>query len=88
MSTGEACGSSVSAVAFGPRFFVLLAIGIVWIGPAFFDARFLYGLVAWNAFVLAAWAGDLWRLAGCRSSPRRQDLARPASAVACRRACV
>jgi uncharacterized protein (DUF58 family) len=70
------------AVAFGPRFFVLLAIGIVWIGPAFFDARFLYGLVAWNAFVLAAWAGDLWRLpAADRLRVRRTWLDPPALSV-------
>lgn len=73
------------AAAFGPRFFVLLAIGIVWIGPAFFDARFLYGLVAWNAFVLAAWAGDLWRLpAADRLGVRRTWLDPPALSVSSR----
>ena len=73
------------AVAFGPRFFVLLALGIVWIGPAFFDARFLYGLVAWNVFVVTAWAGDLWRLpAADRFRARRTWLDPPALSVSSR----
>jgi uncharacterized protein (DUF58 family) len=72
-------------VAFGPRFFILLAIGIVWIGPAFFDTRFLYGLVAWNALTLAAWAGDLWRLpAADRLRVRRTWLDPPALSVSSR----
>lgn len=73
------------AVAFGPRFFVLIGIGIVWIGPAFIDSRFLYGLVAWNAFVVTAWLGDVWRLpAADRLRVRRTWIGPPALSVSSR----
>ena len=69
-------------IAFGPRFFVLLAIGLTWIGPAFFEPRFLYGLVAWDGLVLVAWAIDLWRLPSPdRLRVRRTWLAPPALSV-------
>ncbi len=48
--------------AFGPRFFVLLLVGLVWIGPGIWDARFVYGMVAWDLLVVAAWAWDWKRL--------------------------
>jgi len=47
---------------FGPRFFVLLLAGLVWIGPGVWDPRFVYGMVAWDLLVIAAWAWDLRRL--------------------------
>jgi uncharacterized protein (DUF58 family) len=59
---GRAVRFSRFGVAFGPRFFTLLLIGFAWIGPAFFEARFLAGLAAWDALVLVAWAIDLRRL--------------------------
>jgi uncharacterized protein (DUF58 family) len=72
-------------VAFGSRFFVLMGIGVVWIVPAFVDARFLYGLLAWNVFVLTAWLGDLARLpAANRLRVRRVWLGPPALSVASR----
>ena len=46
-------------VAFGDRFFMLLLVGLVWIGPAFFDIRFVYAMLAWDAFVLLVWLIDL-----------------------------
>ncbi|HZW05465.1 MAG TPA: DUF58 domain-containing protein [Candidatus Nitrosotalea sp.] len=49
-------------VAFGDRFFMLLFVGLVWLGPAFFDLRFVYALLAWDAFVLLAWFVDLAQL--------------------------
>lgn len=48
--------------AFASRFFLLLLIGLVWIGPAWSDRRYLYALAAWDAAVIAAWAWDLRRL--------------------------
>jgi uncharacterized protein (DUF58 family) len=54
--------------AFGRRFFLALGIGLVWIGPAAWDARYLWGMAAWDAVVLAAWAWDLRRL------PRPEEL--------------
>jgi uncharacterized protein (DUF58 family) len=49
-------------VAFGPRFFLLLILGLLWIGPAFAQPRFLYATLAWDVLVLIAWSVDLARL--------------------------
>lgn len=51
----------------GPRGFVLLLAGMVWLGPAWWDARFLWAMGAWNLLVLVLWAGDLRRLPAPRS---------------------
>jgi uncharacterized protein (DUF58 family) len=48
--------------AFGRRFFLLLLVGLIWIGPAFRDRRFLYGMLLWDAAVFVAWLWDLLRL--------------------------
>jgi len=45
--------------AFGDRFFMLLFVGLVWLGPAFFDRRFVYAMFAWDAFVLLLWFIDV-----------------------------
>ena len=47
------------AGAFGPRFFLLIAIGLVWLGAAFRDSRFFYALAAWDLLVVIAWGIDL-----------------------------
>lgn len=55
-------GAAVSArrgVAFGRRFFLLFVIGLAWLGPAFIDARFLYGMLVWDAVLLLACILDL-----------------------------
>lgn len=49
-------------IAFGDRFFMLLFLGLVWLGPAFVDSRFLYGLLAWDVLIVIAWIADLARL--------------------------
>jgi len=49
-------------VAFGDRFFMLLFVGLVWLGPAFVDLRFVYALLAWDGLVLLAWLADLAQL--------------------------
>lgn len=49
-------------VAFGDRFFMLLFVGLVWLGPAFVDLRFVYALLAWDLLVVLAWLADLARL--------------------------
>jgi uncharacterized protein (DUF58 family) len=46
-------------VAFGPRFFLLIVIGLVWLGAAFHDVRFYYALAAWDVLALIAWSIDL-----------------------------
>jgi uncharacterized protein (DUF58 family) len=48
--------------AFGRRFFLLLLIGLVWIGPAWNDPRYLYAMALWDAAIIALWAWDLARL--------------------------
>lgn len=48
--------------AFGDRFFMLLFVGLVWLGPAFFDRRFVYAMLAWDAFVLLLWFIDVARM--------------------------
>jgi uncharacterized protein (DUF58 family) len=46
-------------VAFGDRFFMLLFVGLAWLGPAFFDLRFVYAMLVWDALVFLAWVADL-----------------------------
>jgi uncharacterized protein (DUF58 family) len=48
--------------AFGRRFFLLLLIGLVWLGPAWNDSRYLYAMLLWDVAVFAAWVWDLRRL--------------------------
>jgi len=48
--------------AFGRRFFLLLLIGLVWIGPAWASPKYLLGMALWDVVVLAMWAVDLSRL--------------------------
>ncbi|HEX6880027.1 MAG TPA: DUF58 domain-containing protein [Terriglobales bacterium] len=50
------------AYGFGSRFLLLFAVGFAWIVPAFWNRTFLYGLVAWDAVLLAAWIIDLMAL--------------------------
>ena len=47
------------AGAFGPRFFLLIVVGLAWLGAAFHDARFYYALAAWDGMVVVAWIIDL-----------------------------
>jgi uncharacterized protein (DUF58 family) len=47
------------AGAFGPRFFLLLVVGLVWLGAAFHNSKFFYALAAWDVLVVLAWAADL-----------------------------
>ena len=48
--------------AFGTRFFIALLVGMVWLGPAWWDSRFAYGMLLWDAAVLLVWLRDLRRL--------------------------
>lgn len=49
-------------VAFGLRFFMALILGLVWVGPAWWNLRFLYAIALWDALVLLAWFVDLRKL--------------------------
>jgi uncharacterized protein (DUF58 family) len=44
--------------AFGRRFFLLLLIGLVWIGPSWSDSRYLLAMLAWDAALMLAWSWD------------------------------
>jgi uncharacterized protein (DUF58 family) len=50
------------AVAFGRRFFLLLLIGLVWIGPAWANSRYLLAMAFWDALVFLLWVIDLQRV--------------------------
>jgi len=49
--------------AFGGRFFLLFAIGLIWLAPVFVEPRFAYAMLAWDGLVGLAWALDLAQLA-------------------------
>lgn len=49
-------------LAFGRRFFIALGVGLVWTGPAWWNPRYLWGMLIWDLVVLAAWGWDLRRL--------------------------
>jgi uncharacterized protein (DUF58 family) len=69
-------------IAFGSRFFILLAAGLLWLAPALRTPRFVYAMGAWDALVLLAWALDAWRLPKPEClTVRRSWLAPPALAV-------
>lgn len=50
------------ALGFGPRFFMVLLVGLVWVGPGWWEPRFLWALLLWDLLALAAWAWDFRRL--------------------------
>ena len=47
---------------FGRRFFLITLLGLLWAIPAFWDARFLLVMAAWDLCAIIAWAIDLARL--------------------------
>ncbi len=49
-------------MAFGRRFFLLLLVGLVWIGPAWTNSKYLLGMALWDVLVLLLWLVDLKRL--------------------------
>lgn len=58
--------------AFGRRFYVALLAGLIWLGPAWSDKRFLAGMFLWDAIILGIWLWDLLRL----TKPRDLELMR------------
>jgi uncharacterized protein (DUF58 family) len=47
---------------FGPRFFLLFLLGLVWLAPAWREPRFYYAMLAWDVFVIILWGWDLSRI--------------------------
>lgn len=58
----QAAGGRRKPIGFGPRFYLLLLLGFVWLAPAWWDSRFLYAMLAWDIFAAAIWAWDFSRL--------------------------
>lgn len=77
--TGRAFAQGRTAIAFGPRFYVLLIVGLIWIGPGWFQHRFLYAIPAWDLLVLALWAWDLARMSKPGQLFVRRDWRGPAA---------
>ena len=48
--------------AFGRRFFLLLLVGLIWLGPAWSDRRYLYAMLLWNFGVALLWFWDLVKI--------------------------
>lgn len=48
--------------AFQSRFFLALILGLLWIGPAWWNRRILYAMLVWDVVVIMAWILDLRRL--------------------------
>ncbi len=48
--------------AFGPRFFVGLLLGLLWLVPAWWSPRLIAAMFVWDAIMLLAFAVDLLRL--------------------------
>lgn len=44
--------------AFGRRFFLLLLIGLVWMGPGWSDSRYLLAMLVWDVGLVLAWWWD------------------------------
>ena len=51
---------------------MLLFVGLAWMAPAFFDLRFVYGMLAWDVLVVLAWFVDLV----CLPKPTRLTIKR------------
>ena len=47
---------------FGPRFLVMMLLGLLWVVPAWWVPRMIAGLFLWDFLVLAAFVFDLLRL--------------------------
>ncbi len=60
--TARAASQHRWPAAFAERFYLSLIIGLVWLGPAWWDRRFAWAMVAWDLLALAAWLADFRRL--------------------------
>ena len=48
--------------AFGPRFFVALLLGLLWLVPAWWSRQLIFVMLLWDLLVIAAFVSDLLRL--------------------------
>ncbi|HWF13142.1 MAG TPA: DUF58 domain-containing protein [Candidatus Acidoferrales bacterium] len=49
-------------ISFGPRFFVALLIGLVWVVPVAWSPKLVAGIFIWDGLFLLLWLQDLLRL--------------------------
>ena len=66
-------------VGFGRRFFLLLLLGLLWAIPAFWDARFLLVMAAFDLCAVIAWAVDLKQLPAAHQLVLERSWAGPPS---------
>ena len=66
------------AFGIGPRLILLLLIGLLWLVPAWWDRRALYGLLAWDVLLLVIFLLDLRRLQRARPEATRTWTSAPA----------
>ncbi len=79
---GTAVRAKRLSVAFGRRFFILLIMGVAWLGPALIEPRFVYAMFAWDVLAIIAWVIDLGSLPRpSRLKVRRAWQAPPALSV-------
>ena len=76
---GPARRFSRAGVAFGPRFFLLLIVGLIWLVPTFADRRFAYAMIGWDVLVIVAWLLDLLTLPTPRQLKVRRSWSAPSS---------
>ena len=62
----------------GPRLVMYLLLGLLWLLPAWWDRRAVYGLLAWDALLLGAFLWDLKTLRRARPEVSRIWDAAPA----------
>ncbi len=62
VATARASSRRAWPAAFAPRFFLALIVGLVWLGPAWWEPRFAYAMLGWDALLLVAWFADFRRL--------------------------
>ena len=62
----------------GPRLVLLLLVGLLWLAPAWWDRRALYGLLAWDGLLLVIFLWDLRRLQRAQPEASRIWTAAPA----------
>jgi uncharacterized protein (DUF58 family) len=65
--------------AFGSRFFVLLGVGLLALGPALFEPRLASVVGVWDAVVFTVWLVDLYRLPAADRFIVRRTWAAPAA---------
>jgi uncharacterized protein (DUF58 family) len=66
-------------VAFGDRFFMLLFLGLVWLGPAFLEPRFAYAMLVWDGLLFLMWLADLAQLPEPRALKVKRSWRAPAA---------